>query len=94
MDAKRISMRWKCNLGLVCDTVQGILSIQRMLVSMQTSEFQQWTEESKKELESSFLMEWSKGFDFIKWVSKMHVIQESKWEHNNISKNLVCLTHC
>jgi hypothetical protein len=56
MDAKRIFMRWKYNLGLACDTVQGILSIQRMLVSMKTSEFQQWTEESKMELESSFLM--------------------------------------
>ena len=54
MDAKRISMRWKCNLGLVCNTVQGILLVQRMLVSMQTSEFQRWTEESKVELESSF----------------------------------------
>ena len=61
---------------------------------MQTSEFQRWTEESKVELESSFLMEWSKGFDFIKWVSKMLVIQEIKWEHNDISKNLVYLTHC
>ena len=57
MDAKRISMKWKYKLGLVCDTVQSILSIQRMLVSMQTSEFQRWTEESKVELESSFLME-------------------------------------
>ena len=65
MDDKRISMKWKYNLGLVCDTIQSILSVHRMLVSMQTSEFQQWTEESKMELESSFLMEWSKGFDFI-----------------------------
>ena len=65
MDDKRISMKWKYNLGLVCDTIQSILSVQSMLVSMQTSEFQQWTEESKMELESSFLMEWSKGFDFI-----------------------------
>ena len=65
MDDKRISMKWKYNLGLVYDTVQSNLSIQRMLVSMQTSEFQQWTEESKMELESLFLMEWSKGFDFI-----------------------------
>ena len=54
MDAKRISMRWKYNLGLVYDTVQSVLSIQRMLVSVQTSEFQQWTEESIMELESSF----------------------------------------
>ena len=53
MDDKRISMKWEYKLGLVCDTVQSILSIQRMLVSMQTSEFQQWTEESKMELESS-----------------------------------------
>jgi hypothetical protein len=53
---------------------------------MQTSEFQQWTEESKIELESLSLMKWSKEFDFIKWVSKMLVVQESKWEHNNISK--------
>ena len=65
MDDKRISMKWKYNLGLVCDTIQSILSVQRMLVSMLASEFQQWTEESKMELESSFLMEWSKGFDFI-----------------------------
>ena len=57
MDAKRISMRWKCNLGLACDTVQGILSVQRMLVSVHTSEFQQWTEESKMELESLFFDE-------------------------------------
>ena len=90
MDDKSISMRWKCNLGLACDTVQGTLSIQRMLVSMQTSDFQRWTEESKVELESSFLMEWLKEFDFIKWVSKMLVIQESKWEHNNISKKTLC----
>ena len=65
MDDKRISMKYKYNLGLVCDTIQGILSVQRMLVSMLASEFQQWIEESKMELESSFLMEWSKGFDFI-----------------------------
>ena len=65
MDDKRISMKWKYNLGLVCDTIQSILLVQRMLVSMLASEFQQWTEESKMELESSFLMEWSKGFDFI-----------------------------
>ena len=65
MDGKRISMKWKNTLGLVCDTIQSILSAQRMLVSMLASEFQQWTEESKMELESSFLMEWSKGFDFI-----------------------------
>ena len=65
MDDKRIFMKWKYNLGLVCDTIQSILLVQRMLVSMLASEFQQWTEESKMELESSFLMEWSKGFDFI-----------------------------
>ena len=65
MDDNRISMKWKYNLGLVCDTIQSILSVQRMLVSMLASEFQQWTEESKMELESLFLMEWSKGFDFI-----------------------------
>ena len=65
MDDKRISMKWKYNLGLVCDTIQSILSVRRMLVSMLASEFQQWTEESKMELESSFLMEWSMGFDFI-----------------------------
>ena len=58
-------MKWKYNLGLVCDTIQSILSVQRMLVSMLASEFQQWTKESKMELESLFLMEWSKGFDFI-----------------------------
>ena len=74
MDDKRISMKWEYKLGLVCDTVQSILLIQRMLVSMQTSEFQQWTEESKVELESSFLMKWSKEFDFIKWVTKMLVV--------------------
>ena len=28
MDAKMISTSWKYNLGLVCDTVQSILSIQ------------------------------------------------------------------
>jgi len=56
MDAKRISIRWKYCLGLAYDTVQGILSVQKMLVSMQTSEFQQWTKESIMELESSFLM--------------------------------------
>jgi hypothetical protein len=65
-----------------------------MLVSVQSSEFQQWAEESKMELESLFLMKWSKEFDFIKLVSKMLVVQESKWEHNNISKNRVYLTHC
>ena len=54
MDDERISMKWEYKLGLVCDKVQSILSIQRMLVSVQTSKFQQWTEESKKELESSF----------------------------------------
>ena len=48
-------------LGLVCDTVQSRLSIQRMLVGMQTSEFQQWTEESKMELESSGFDEMVKG---------------------------------
>ena len=65
MAHKIISMKWKYNLGLVCDTIHSILSVPSMLVSMQTSEFQQWTEESKMELESSSLMEWSKGFDFI-----------------------------
>ena len=65
MDGKRISIKWKYNLGLVCDTIQSILLVQRMLVSMLASEFQQWTEESKMELEPSFLMEWSNGFDFI-----------------------------
>jgi hypothetical protein len=74
MDDERISMKWENKLGFVCDTVQSILSIQRMLVSMQTSEFQQWTEESKVELESLFLMKWSKEFDFIKWVTKMLVV--------------------
>ena len=54
MDAKRISMRWKYNLGLVYDTVQSFLSIQRMLVGVQTLEFQQWTEESIMESESLF----------------------------------------
>jgi hypothetical protein len=54
MDAKRISTSWKYNLGLVCDTVQSILSIQRMLGVVQTSEFQQWTKESIMELESLF----------------------------------------
>ena len=43
------------------DTVQSNLSIQRMLVGMQTSEFQQWTEESKMELESSCFDEMVKG---------------------------------
>ena len=61
MGAKRISMRWKYNLGLACDTVHGSLSIHRMLVSVQTSEFQQWTEESKIELESSCFDEMVKG---------------------------------
>ena len=65
MDDKRISMKWKYNLGLVCDTIQSILSVQRMLVSMLASEFQQWIEESKMELESSFLMGCAKAFDFI-----------------------------
>ena len=65
MDDKRISMKWNYNLGLVCDTFQSILSVQRMLVTMLASEFQQWTEESKMELESWFFMELSKGFDFI-----------------------------
>ena len=54
MDAKRISTRWKYYLGLVFDTVQSILSIPRMLVVVQTLEFQQWTEESIMELESLF----------------------------------------
>ena len=61
MDDKIISMKWKYNLGLVCDTIQSILSVQSMLVSMQTSEFQQWTEESKMELESSCFDEMVKG---------------------------------
>ena len=61
MDDKRISMKWKYNLRLVCDTIQSILSVQSMLVSMQTSEFQQWTEESKMELESSCFDEMVKG---------------------------------
>jgi hypothetical protein len=56
MNAKSFSMKWKYKLGLVCDIVQSVLSIQRMLVSMQTSEFQQWTEKSIMELESLFLM--------------------------------------
>ena len=63
MDDKRISMKWKYNLGLVCDTIQSIFVGPED--AMLASEFQQWTEESKMELESSFLMEWSKGFDFI-----------------------------
>ena len=37
MGDKIISMKWEYKLGLVCDTVQTILSIQRMLVSVQTS---------------------------------------------------------
>ena len=61
MDDKRISIWWKWKLGLVYDTVQSNLSIQRMLVGMQTSEFQQWTEESKMELESSCFDEMVKG---------------------------------
>ena len=61
MDDKRISMKWKYNLGLVCDTIQSILSVQSMLVSMLASEFQQWTEESKMELESSCFDEMVKG---------------------------------
>ena len=61
MDAKRISMRWKYCLGLAYDTVQGILSVHRMLVSMQTSEFQRWTKVSIRELETSFLMKLSKS---------------------------------
>ena len=61
MDDKRISIWWKWKLGLVYDTVQSNLSIQRMLVGMQTSEFQQWTEESKMELESSGFDEMVKG---------------------------------
>ena len=36
-------------------------TFQRMLVGMQTSEFQQWTEESKMELESSCFDEMVKG---------------------------------
>ena len=61
MDDERISIWWKWKLGLVYDTVQSNLSIQRMLVGMQTSEFQQWTEESKMELESSCFDEMVKG---------------------------------
>ena len=61
MDDKRISIWWKWKLGLVYDTAQSNLSIQRMLVGMQTSEFQQWTEESKMELESSCFDEMVKG---------------------------------
>ena len=61
MDDKRISIWWKWKLGLVYDTVQSNLSIQRMLVGMQTSEFQQWTEASKMELESSCFDEMVKG---------------------------------
>ena len=61
MDDKRISIWRKWKLGLVYDTVQSNLSIQRMLVGMQTSEFQQWTEESKMELESSCFDEMVKG---------------------------------
>ena len=61
MDDKRISIWWKWKLGLVYDTVQSNLSIQRMLVGMQTSEFQQWTEESKMELESLGFDEMVKG---------------------------------
>ena len=61
MDDKRISMKWKYNLGLVCDTVQSNLSIQRTLVNMQTSKIQRWTEESKMELESSGFDEMVKG---------------------------------
>ena len=38
-----------------------ILSVQRMLVRVQTSEFQRWTEESKMELESSCFDEMVKG---------------------------------
>jgi hypothetical protein len=51
---------------------------------MQTSEFQQWTEESKMELESSCFDEMVKGVCLHQWVTKMLVIQENKWEHNNI----------
>lgn len=40
---------------------KAFLSIQRMLVRVQTSEFQQWTEESKMELESSCFDEMVKG---------------------------------
>ena len=54
MYTKRISMRWKYNLGLVYDTVQSVLSIQRIQVSVQTSVFQQWPEESIMALESLF----------------------------------------
>ena len=61
MDDNRIFIRWKLNQGLACVTVQGILSIQRILVRVQTSEFQQWTEESKLELESSCFDEMVKG---------------------------------
>ena len=61
MDDKRISIWSKWKLGLVYDTVQSNLSIQRILVGMQTSEFQQWTEESKMELESSCFDEMVKG---------------------------------
>ena len=64
-----------------------------MLVGMQTSEFQKWTEESKMELESSCFDEMVKGVLTSSMVTKMLVIQESKWERNNISKNLMCLAH-
>ena len=40
---------------------KAVLSIQRMLVRVQTSEFQRWTEESKMELESSCFDEMVKG---------------------------------
>ena len=46
------------------------------------------------ELESSCFDEMVKGVLTSSMGTKMLVIQESKWEHNNISKNLVCLTHC
>ena len=45
------------------------------------------------ELESSCFDEMVKGVLTSSMGKKMLVIQESKWERNNISKNLMCLAH-
>ena len=59
---------------------------------MQTSEFQQWTEESKMELESSCFDEMVKGV-LTSSMGNEDACNSRKWERNNISKNLMCLAH-
>ena len=65
MDDKRISMRWKCNLGLVCNTFQ------RCFVSPEdASKYANFRVPEMDRREQSgvgifVLMKWSKEFDFI-----------------------------